>query len=182
MKNTFSFCKLISCWLFPSKEKRLNVSFSFKTEKYEKFFLQKENEKFSYLILLLFLGGGKGRNSHLLYTLVSLHTQISAYFNSFSGKVLYSFGRMWGSHCLAILIARQKELKWYFIIFLCFLLCRQHKHIHTRWSESGTIIISNLISFWFAPLRLAARFRNLYVNKALRWKGNLYFFNWLLNI
>lgn len=48
-----------------------------------------------------------------------------------------------------------------------------HSVVH---DGSSTIIISNLISLRFAPLRRALCAEN--VNRALRWwKGNSYFFN-----
>lgn len=136
---------------FSWRESRLMLVFlskSRKTFSYRRR-LQKENENFSYLALLLFCVEERGvekRKKEKSFTIHTLAPRISAHFNSFSGELLIAW--VAAQRTVAILMARQKELKWYFIILLGFLLCRHH----TR-CVRGTIIISNLISFWFASLR-----------------------------
>lgn len=130
----------------------------FQNRKYEKFFSSATKGKWKFFIshfIIFSRGEETARKGKVIYyththrlTLAS-HTQnLSLFQFIFGEKFLIAWVESERQRPIAILIARQKELKWYFIIFLRFLLCRHH----TRRCVSSTIIISNLISFWFAPL------------------------------
>lgn len=155
-KTHFPFLKWFHAGFF-SKAKQLNVSFLSKPKIWKVFFLRyKRKMKIFHISFYYFLERGEtARKGKVIYyththrlTLAS-HTQnLSLFQFIFGEKFLIAWVESERQRPIAILIARQKELKWYFIIFLRFLLCRHH----TRRCVSSTIIISNLISFWFAPL------------------------------